>query len=486
MEGGGGRGCAVRGPDPHYGHDGRCGYDGPGGQYGYDAPGGHYGGGDDGHQGGGYDAPYDGGAGRQWAPTPGGRLGLESGGGRLQRTGAHILGHSGSAGSLVGRGSRPPSSGAGSVAGSRCGGSNRGPTPLSSCRSTSAGSLTSHSQHDYRPPSVAHTGRLWSEEGCPRLTPHGRPAQHVPAIKSVKVRTMGASVEPVPPCVWTDGVMHLGGEDSWPAHALPLFVFCGRDRPRPGYREEVKITLTEEKYVNFGLRMRCGGGDRYAGGTIGLVHSPMRDEAHPGTEGQLVMVTNIIVQPDGSVVLTVVGDLPFRIRKAWFPRGLRGLQAAFVDVDPTAAYQDLLLPTCDSERPIARFARLMRMAAPGIAERLDTPGSDFTVFAPTDAALAAAFGGASDEELAGAPQVAALLACHVVPMRVPLEAMYNGRVLTALDGTSLIVTFGKWPKGDIRVNGAAAEHMDIMCANGVVHTIASVLSPSQGPTSRRR
>merc|ERR1719469_1164880 len=108
--------------------------------------------------------------------------------------------------------------------------------------------------------------------------------------------------------------------------------------------------------MNFGLRLRCGGGDRYNGGTIGLVHDPERMEAAPGSEGQLVTITEIVVMPDSTIVVTAVGDLPFRVQRAWMPRGFRGLQCAVVEVTPAAPRLEPLLQTCASESILSRFA----------------------------------------------------------------------------------------------------------------------------------
>mmetsp|Transcript_57925 Transcript_57925/g.167937 ORF Transcript_57925/g.167937 Transcript_57925/m.167937 type:complete len:187 (-) Transcript_57925:192-752(-) len=186
--------------------------------------------------------------------------------------------------------------------------------------------------------------------------------------------------------------------------------------------------------------------------------------------------------------MTVIGDLPFRVRKAWMPRGLRGLQVAIVDVEPAAPRLDRILPTCEAERPLERFAQVMRLAAPQLVALLEDPtlGTNYTVFCPSSQVLERALGDLRDEEIAGRQDIEALLACHIVPNRVAMEALYNGRALTALDGTALIVTFGKWPKGDPQVNGVPIENSDMLCANGVIHTISGLLTPKQAPTGRRR
>lgn len=395
--------------------------------------------------------------------------------GRLQRTGASIM---------LG-GPRPPTGDAAS-AGER-------PTPQS--RAGSVGSLSGSgtsltgAQYEYppAPPSASRTGRLWAIDASP--VPNPSMAQNVPTIRQVHMKRVSSAAEAFDKKVWSDSVQHLG-EDPWPAHAVPLFVFSGVDRPRPGYREEVKFTVKDEKYVNFGLRLRCGGGDRHGGGTVGLLHSPDRTEAYPGQEGQLVTITNIIVMPDSTLIVSAVGDLPFRVHRAWMPRGLRGLQCAVVEVEPAAPTLDSILETCTLEATLRRFVGLLELTAPDVARQLGDAGSKFTVFVPTTRVLDAAMRGLSDEpstlrEWAAKPDVQAMLLCHVVPGRLPLEALYSGRGLTAIDGTPLVVTFGRWPRGDPRVNDVPMEHMDIMCANGVVHSMDGMLAPARAPGLRR-
>jgi len=276
-------------------------------------------------------------------------------------------------------------------------------------------------------------------------------------------------------------VAHL--EERWPAHAVPLFLFVGRDRPRPAYREEVRFTLRDEKYVNFGLRLKCGTGDRYMGGSVGLVYSADSSEALPGTEGQLAMITDIIVNPDNSVVVSAVGDLNFHVLQSWMPRGLRGMQLAFIDVDPPSEpIHRPIAETCGRQASLQLFARLVS-AAESVAQTL-TSGGPFTAFVPTDAALRATL--ARDEErlMARPDHLEAILQCYICYEQVLSEAMYTGRVMKALDGTMLMVTFTTWPKGGPRVNDVPIEHMDIRCSNGVIHAIAGPLSPA--PAARQR
>jgi len=319
---------------------------------------------------------------------------------------------------------------------------------------------------------VARTGRLYGDSG-PSLTPFTGTAQNLPSLKNVQMRKQGGRTEAAPKCVWSDGTAHL--DEQWPAHAVPLFLFSGPDRPRPAYREEVRFTLRDEKYVNFGLRLKCGTGDRYMGGSVGLVHSADSSEALPGTQGQLAMITDIIVNPDNSVVVSVVGDLNFRVLQSWMPRGLRGMQLAFIDVEPPSVpIHQPIIETCAREPDLRTFARLAS-AVESVVQTL-AGGGPFTAFLPTDAALRRTLG-QDEEQLLARPDLEALLRSHICFDRAVFDAMYAGRVFRALDGSTLVVTFTTWPKHGPRVNDVPIEKMDIQCSNGVIHTIVSPLLP---------
>lgn len=304
-------------------------------------------------------------------------------------------------------------------------------------------------------------------------------------LKNVHARRQRGHEDAVPKAVWSDSVAHLG-EEPWPAHAVPLFVFKGTNRPRPAYRDETRFTLRDERYINYALRMRCGSGDRYNGGSIGLVCSGDGLEAAPGTEGQLVTVTDIIVMPDNTVILCAVGDLNFCVLRTWMPRGMQGIQLAFIEVEQaTAPRLEPIVDTCLAETGLGLFARLIVAAALHLQEVL-SQGGPFTVFVPTDVALTAFFGGSPEEDIVQLPNLEAFLACHIVQGRVPFEAMYSGRTLHALDGTNLTVTFTRWPRDGPMVNSILFEHSDVWCRNGVVHSINGVLTPAPAPQRRPR
>lgn len=401
---------------------------------------------------------------------------------RLMQTGANILG----AGSQ-----RPPS------------GSYQGPPPgyeanvpyvpqmpgqqaMNSVRSASSGKI-SEPDPDYVPVSAGRTGRLYTEN-VPTLEPYVDPAQNVPTLRKAQTRRAAGPPEGLPKAIWSDSVSHLPEDEIWPMHAVPLFVFSGRDRPRPAYREEIRFTLRDDRYVTFGLRLRCGTGDHYMGGTIGLLHNPERQEAIPGDQGQLATVTDLVVQPDNSVVVTAVGDLDFVVGRAWMPRGMRGLQLAFVEVMQAKEHPlKSVLHTCAEEPGFGLFGELVARGGPeGLAQALSGADGPFTVFVPRDDALVHALGGGSVEDMLQAPYLQAILASHVVKGRVPFEALYSGRTLQSIDGTILIVSFNTWPRGSPAINQIPAEHMDMFCVNGIIHSIMGVLTPAPKPMKRNR
>jgi len=357
---------------------------------------------------------------------------------------------------------------------------------INSGRSASSGQK-SDVDPEYVPPSAGRTGRLYSEN-VPQLDPYLAPAQNIPTLQKAQTRRPRGPPEGVPKAVWTDSVLHLPEDEPWPLHAIPLFVFSGKDRPRPQYREEIRFTLRNEKYVSFGLRLRCGTGDHYMGGTIGLLHNPERQEAIPGDVGQLATVTDLIVQRDNTVIVTAVGDLDFTVAQTWMPRGLRGLQLAFVDVQQGAGEATLsVLHTCLDEPGFGLFGQLLAQGGPpGLAEALSGADGPFTVFVPRDDALHMALGGGSIEDMLQHPYLQATLACHVVKGKIPFEALYSGRTLQGIDGTVLMVTFERWPRSGPRVNDIPAEHMDIFCRNGIVHSLVGVLTPAPRPSKRNR
>lgn len=193
------------------------------------------------------------------------------------------------------------------------------------------------------------------------------------------------------------------------------------------------------------------------------------------------MVTDLIVQPDTSILLHCIGDLPFEIVNCWAPRGGKGLQIAMVQMASVAPRLGCIPATCVMDPDLGLFGRMID-SIPEIRQALSAKGP-FTVFAPTDEALASA--GLAEEDLLARPElVEALISCHSCKGKVSLEAMFNDRTMHALDGSILRINFAKWPKHEPTVNDIPIKHTDIMCLNGVVHPISGVMRPE--PINRRR
>jgi len=200
------------------------------------------------------------------------------------------------------------------------------------------------------------------------------------------------------------------------------------------------------------------------------MYSEDRREVMPGEEGQLATILDLVVQMDNSISVTCIGDLPFRVMRSWLPRGLRGLQMAFVDVMKVAPRLQSVLQTCESEPDMALFAEVLK-GLPEIYDLLSRPGP-FTLFVPLNASF-----DLSAEELLAHPRLESVVRCHISNNHIPLEAMYSGRPLKGLDGTLNIISFTQWPRGGPMVNDIPIEHMDIQCSNGVIHLIDGVLTP---------
>lgn len=111
------------------------------------------------------------------------------------------------------------------------------------------------------------------------------------------------------------------------------------------------------------------------------------------------------------------------------------------------------------------------------AELVDTlagPGP-FTVFAPTNAAFEAIPQADLQALLADKAALTGVLTYHVVPGDLRAAAVVEQRALTTAQGTSAIIAAGA---AEARINGARIVATDIVAANGVIHVIDAVITPS--------
>ena len=117
--------------------------------------------------------------------------------------------------------------------------------------------------------------------------------------------------------------------------------------------------------------------------------------------------------------------------------------------------------------------------ATGLAAVLDAPG-DYTIFAPTDDAFAAALealGLTADELLADTDTLTAILTYHGILGRVDAEAAIglDGQTAATINGAEIAISV---VDGSVVINDSATViQPDVMASNGIIHVIDTVLLP---------
>jgi uncharacterized surface protein with fasciclin (FAS1) repeats len=113
--------------------------------------------------------------------------------------------------------------------------------------------------------------------------------------------------------------------------------------------------------------------------------------------------------------------------------------------------------------------------AAGLVDTLKGAGP-FTVFAPTDVAFAKLPAGTVEELLKPENQakLQAILTYHVVPGKVMAADVMTLRSAKTVNGEELTV---KHSMGKVTVDNAKVIKADIVCTNGVIHVIDTVLMP---------
>jgi uncharacterized surface protein with fasciclin (FAS1) repeats len=113
--------------------------------------------------------------------------------------------------------------------------------------------------------------------------------------------------------------------------------------------------------------------------------------------------------------------------------------------------------------------------AAGLVETLKGEGP-FTVFAPTDEAFAKLPAGTVEELLKpeNKAKLVAILTYHVVPGKVLASQVVKLNSAKTVNGQDLTITT---EGGAVMVNDAKVVRTDILCSNGVIHVIDSVLLP---------
>ncbi|MDG2125704.1 MAG: CIA30 family protein, partial [Verrucomicrobiales bacterium] len=113
----------------------------------------------------------------------------------------------------------------------------------------------------------------------------------------------------------------------------------------------------------------------------------------------------------------------------------------------------------------------------GLLAALEGDGP-FTVFAPTDAAFAKLPEGALENLLKAEnrERLQSILKYHVSSGATLLAAALEAGSATPLEGEPVSIAFRE---GSVQVEGAALVNADIVCSNGVIHVIDSVLLPPE-------
>jgi len=117
------------------------------------------------------------------------------------------------------------------------------------------------------------------------------------------------------------------------------------------------------------------------------------------------------------------------------------------------------------------------LQAAGLVDTLKSKGP-FTVFAPTDEAFAKLPPGTVEDLLKpeNKQKLVAILTYHVVPGKVLASQVTKMNPAKTVNGQSLTI---KVEDGTVRVDSAKVTKTDILCSNGVIHVIDSVMLPKQ-------
>ena len=115
------------------------------------------------------------------------------------------------------------------------------------------------------------------------------------------------------------------------------------------------------------------------------------------------------------------------------------------------------------------------LEAAGLVETLQSKGP-FTVFAPTDEAFAKLPKGTVEELLKpeNKEKLTSVLTYHVLAGSVMAKDVIGLKSAKTVNGQSLSVLV---KDGAVRIDGANVVKTDIVCSNGVIHVIDSVVLP---------
>lgn len=110
--------------------------------------------------------------------------------------------------------------------------------------------------------------------------------------------------------------------------------------------------------------------------------------------------------------------------------------------------------------------------AAGLADTLLGAGP-YTVFAPNNAAFAKIPEATLKTVLADKEKLTSILTYHVVAGKVMAQTVMDMTEAKSLEGSMLKID----TKNGVMINSAKVVKADILCSNGVIHVIDSVLMP---------
>lgn len=113
--------------------------------------------------------------------------------------------------------------------------------------------------------------------------------------------------------------------------------------------------------------------------------------------------------------------------------------------------------------------------AAGLVETLKGPGP-FTVFAPTDEAFAKLPAGTLESLIANPEQLKKVLTYHVVAGKVMASDVVKLKEAKTVQGSSAKI---KVAGGAVMIDNAKVVKTDILCDNGVIHVIDTVILPKE-------
>jgi len=156
-------------------------------------------------------------------------------------------------------------------------------------------------------------------------------------------------------------------------------------------------------------------------------------------------------------------------------------------MEPAGNIAEVVIASTEAETPeFTTLLAAVQAADPAILATL-TGAGPYTVFAPTDAAFAAALdalGLTAEELLADTATLTSVLAYHVVPGHFAAETVVavagedgGVNVATALPGSTVNIVANDM---GVMVNDANVIATDVHASNGIIHVIDAVLLPPSG------